>query len=370
MIVPGLTMTTATIALAPIAGTATSLDEPDGSASRSRCGHYLHNVQGVKNWHRFRVEMLRQTVEETCQSLVLEPALDRYDLRGNSGLRPRLKTQSRQSSRIVRHHYTQRACFLPTPPIRHPNQSSQDEFRHVLLQVDWDAIWSRELVGRSDTIARLAEPTRREDALLETNEGFAGSPHEFFQDHHQNLRLSGNTTHLDEEQHPAVDTFPSSAGIRVKPLQPNYIDPRLKFPTVYEIDSCSKGEGVNVLNEVQGVQLSRHPYGQVKVIRSPISGCFVQNRRSLVRNSINDREEAAAILDGFSIPVANPQAEETNRYCSFYADLPFDSTPHLDVALPRLHSTAANDTFSQCLYNDFVVSLYIDIIRFNQDAIS
>lgn len=316
-----------------VAHTTTSLDDPDGSDSRSGCGHNLRNVQGVKNWHRFRVDMLRQTVEETYQSLVLEPALDRYDLRGNSGSKPKPKTQSSQSSRIIRHHYTQRACSLSTPLIRHPNQSSQNEFRQVLLQVDWEAIWSRELVGGSDTIARSIEQTWREDTFLETNEGFADSPHQFSQDpHYQHLHVSGNTTHFDEEQHPAVDTFPSSSGIRVKPLQPKYIDPQLKFPTVYEIYSCSKGEGVNVLNEDQGVHLSCHPFGRVKVTRSPISECFVQNRCSLVRNSINDREEAAAILDEFSTHRANPQAEETRQYCSFYADLPDDSTPYLDVA--------------------------------------
>ncbi|KAG0322789.1 hypothetical protein BGZ97_004102 [Linnemannia gamsii] len=310
-----------------VAHITTAHDNLDWSTSHSECGHRLYNVQGVHNWHRFRVEMLRQTVEETYQSLLFEPALDSYDLRGSSVLK-RFSTPSSQSSRIVQHHYIQRTCLPSTPPIRHPNQSSQDEFRHVLLQVDWAAIWHKELVSRSDTIARSIEPTWREDVVLETNEGFADSPRHLSQDsHHQYLYVSGNTTHFDEQQHPVVDTFPSSAGIRVKPLQPKYTDPRLKFPTVYDIDSCSKGEGVNVLSGDRGTQLSRHPSGQVKVIRSLISERPTQNKESYVRNSINDREETATILDDCSNHRIKLQAEETRRYCSFYADLPDDPMP-------------------------------------------
>ncbi|KAF9909448.1 hypothetical protein EC991_008587 [Linnemannia zychae] len=64
------------------------------------------------------------------------------------------------------------------------------------------------------------------------------------------------------------DTVPSSSGIRVKAQQPIYVNPRVKFPTVYEIDTSSGGgeEGMRPLHGGRGFPLVRYPSGQVKVL--------------------------------------------------------------------------------------------------------
>ncbi|KAF8931440.1 hypothetical protein BGZ47_011845 [Haplosporangium gracile] len=310
------------------------LDDSDGSSSCSGCGHRLCNVHGVQKWHRFRAEMLRQTVEKRYQSLLMDRTVDYYDLSDNVGSRTRLDTQLSQSSKIIQHHYTQRACPSLTPPLRHPNQSSQDEFRHVLQQVDWDAIWSRAPMTGSNTSAMPRDPTWKEGAFLETNDGAADALHQSSQNpHHQHFEVSRNTTPFDKE-YPAVDTLPSSTGIRIKSLQPQYTDARLKFSTVYEIGSCEtgEGEGVKALNEDEGIPLSRHPSGQVKIIRLPISERFLQGKDDIARKSINDKEEAVMTLDDSSSPGVYPQVEDMLRYCGFYADLLDDSTPYQDKA--------------------------------------
>ncbi|KAF9156609.1 hypothetical protein BG015_003577 [Linnemannia schmuckeri] len=310
------------------------LYDSDGPSSCSGCGHRLCNIQGVQEWHRFRAEMLRQTVEEGCQSLLMDCMVDPYDLSDNVGSRTRLDTQLSQSSRIIQHHYTQRACSSLAPPLRHPNQSSQDEFRHVLQQVDWDAIWSKAPMTGSNTSAIPRDPMWKEGTFLEKNDGPADTLHQPSQSpHHQHSEASRNMIPFDKE-HPAVDTLPSSTGIRIKSLQPKRTDPRLKFPTVYEIGFCEKREGeeVKASNEDEGIPLSRHPSGQVKIIRLPISERFLQGRGDTAMSSINDKEEVVETLDDSSSPVVCRQVEETLRYCGFYADLLDDSTPYQDKA--------------------------------------
>ncbi|KAG9066889.1 hypothetical protein KI688_012801 [Linnemannia hyalina] len=318
-----------------------ALDVADGSSLPSGCGHRVHNVDGVRKWHRIRAEMLRQAVNEWHKSLLLDQVLEHYEMSGSRRPTARLATPLSQSSKVTQHHYIQQDCCPSTPPIRHPNQSSEDGFWYVLMQIDWDAIWSQGLATGWDTIARAGEPLWKEDATLETNDVPADTPHQFSGDsHHNHLGASGTTTHFDKED-PAVDTFPSSAGIRIKLLQPKQTNPRLKFPTVYEIDSYSKDEeGGKLLNGDQGIPLSRHPSGQVKVIRSPISEHFLQEKDFVTRKSINDREEVMATLDNPSTAEVSSQVQEMSRYCSFYADLPEDSTPYQDTAVLQQASSS------------------------------
>ncbi|KAF9551849.1 hypothetical protein EC957_004172 [Mortierella hygrophila] len=318
-----------------------ALDVIDESSLTSGCGHRVHNVDGVRKWHRIRAEMLRQAVEEWHQSLSLGQMLERYDMSGSTRPTARLATPSSQSSKVVQHHYTQQDCCPTTLLIRHPNQCSENGFRYVLLQINWDAVWSHGLATGLDTFARAGEPLRKEDASLETNDVSADIPHQFSHgSHHNHLDASGTTTHFDKED-PAVDTIPSSAGIRIRPLQPKHIDPRLKFPTVYEINSYKDEEGGKLLNGDQGIPLSRHPSGQVKVIRSPISERFLQEKNFVARTSINEREEVTATLDNSSTAETSSQVQEMNRYGSFYADLPEDSTPYQNTAV---HQQASSST--------------------------
>lgn len=317
-----------------------AFDVSDGPSLPSGCEHRVHNVNGVLAWHRFRAELLRQVVEEWYQSLSSDQVLEHSDMSGSTRSTARLAPPSSQSSKVVQHHYTQQDCCRSTPPIRHPNQSSEDDFRHVLLQVDWDTILSKGWVTGLDTFTRAREPSWKKDDSLEANDGSTDSPCQFFQESHHNRLGASETTHLDKED-PAVDTFPSSIGIRIKPLQPKNSDPRLKFPTVYEIESYNKGkEGGKVLNGDQGIPLSRHPSGQVKVIRSPISERFLQDKDAVSQKSANDEEKVMATLDSPSTAGASSQVQETSRYCSFYADLPEDSPPYQDTAVLRAASSS------------------------------
>ncbi|KAG0067526.1 hypothetical protein BGZ89_005977 [Linnemannia elongata] len=304
-----------------------ALEVTDGSSLPSGCGHRLHNVDGVRGWHRFRAEMLRQAAEAWYQSLLSNQVREHYDMSGSSRSTARLATPSNQSSKVIQHYYTQQDCHPSTPPIRHPNQSSEDGFRHALLQIDWNAIRPKGLATGVDTFTRAREHLWKEDTSLKINDVSTGTPRQFSRDsYHNHLGASGTTTHFDKED-PAVDTFPSSASIRIKSFQPKHTDARLKFPTVYEIDYYNKGEDRRkLLNGDQGIPLSRHPSGQVKVIRSPTSECFLQDNGSVAWKSISDKEEVTANQ-------ATSQVQETSRYGSFYADLPEDSTPYHDTAV-------------------------------------
>lgn len=336
-----------------------ALDVADGSSLLSGCEHRVHNVNGVLEWHRFRAEMLRQAVGEWYQSLSLDQVQEHCVLSGSTRSTARLATPSSQSSKVVQHHYTQQDCCPSTPPIRHPNQSSEDGFRHVLLQIDWDTIWSDGLATGLDTFTRARVPLWKEEASLETNVGSAGTLPQFSQDsHHNHLGATGTTAHFDKED-PAVDTFPSSAGIRIKSLQPKNTDSRLKFPTVYEIDTYNKGdEGGKVLNGDQGIPLSRQPSGRVKVVRTPISERFLQDKDTVASKAINDKEEVTATLDSPSTAGVSSQVLETSRYYSFYADLPEDSTSCQDMAVLQLASSSATPLRPMTpLHNGFTTTM-------------
>ncbi|KAF9099929.1 hypothetical protein BGX23_008701 [Mortierella sp. AD031] len=309
-------------------------------APLSGCGHHLHNVQGVQEWHRLRAEMLRQEVEASYQSLSSGPslftqlnqALEQDDSDNKAGMTTSLGGSNR-SNKVVQHTHSQRSRYPATPPIRHPDSRGLEDFRLALLNVDWDVIRSRTPAILSVTSTTGLDIASTEgacesglsDALLSSSSNF----------HHYSI--NGNATvastganilstpqehYLDmslfDDEHLAVDTFPSSAGMRIKPVQPEHSNPRLKFPTVYEIGS---GSGrMKLLNEGRGIPLFRHPSGKVKVIQSPITEHF----------HIRDTHDKDDDKEAFSRQVSdlgNTSQVETSGCDHIYTETAQDSTP-------------------------------------------